>query len=131
MNFLRRLFGRKSPQELSVHDNRSDEDRQIESEAKTNVSLGAEADRLVAELIQIGQNDGFLSVKAGGKFNSDCENKRARKIGERLNKIGGLRLMKVVWWKVRLALGPGGGDRELDRAWHLIGIGDSGELWLG
>jgi hypothetical protein len=98
-----------------------DEELNIEKEAATGSSLGREADRLVDELIKIGCKTGFLAPEPGDGFDHSGCSVRARRIGQRLNEIGGLRLMKIAWWRVRFALSPGSASRDLGLAWDLIG----------
>ena len=87
---------------------RSDEERQTE------------VDRLVAELIAIGQTEGFLSMQAGGNFNEERQHIRAREIGTRLNDIGGKAQMQRAYYIVRATLGitPA---MHLEVAWKYIG----------
>jgi hypothetical protein len=72
------------------------------------LSLGPEADILVAELIKIAQSDDFLSKQSGSGFNDECRHIRAREIGVKLNEMGGLSLMQAVYYKVRTELGGSG-----------------------
>jgi hypothetical protein len=123
MNVLRSIFHRLCPEatpELNV-DSSLEENRQVEQEAEAGLSLGPKIDNLIDELIEIGHSDGFLSTKAGGKFDRNRQNIRARQIGQNLNEIGGLRLMKLAWWRVRFMLSPGPASRELDIIWNLVG----------
>jgi HEAT repeat protein len=81
-----------------------------------------EIELLTAELIEIGKSDDFLSMEPGGKFNENCRNIRACQIGERLNKIGGLKLMQVVGYRVANYFGPGSSlGPHLNAAWNRIG----------
>ena len=100
---------------------RSDEELDIEKEVETGSSLGWEADRLVDELKRVGYEEGFLSSEPDDRFDQNGRSIRAQQIGQRLNEIGGLRLMKIAWWKVRFALSPGSASRDLDITWDLIG----------
>ncbi|MEK7652976.1 MAG: hypothetical protein AAB358_00620 [Patescibacteria group bacterium] len=102
-----------------VIDLRDSKERQIEKDAHAGRSLGPDIDRLVTELIQIGETDGYLSMTQGGKFNKDCVHIRAHEIGESLNKRGGIDLMQAVHYRIRVAL-PGKA-RSLERAWGYIG----------
>ena len=102
MGFFSNLFGGKSlPQGI---------DR----------GLRDEAEKLIAELIDIGRKDDFLSERPGGLFNSQCHNIRARAIGRRLNEIGGLELMQVARERVRRKLKMNMAS-HLDYAWTDIG----------
>ena len=76
-------------------------------------------DRLVAELIQIGRTDGYLSNTPGGSFNEYRQHIRAREIGEALNERGGMDMMRAACYRVRAAL-PGEA-RSLESAWGGIG----------
>jgi hypothetical protein len=129
MTFLRGLLDRMFPSALPDGDEAvilcSDEELDIEKEAETGFSLGWEADRLVDELIKIGCKEGFLSSEPGDRFDQNGRSIRAQQIGQRLDDIGGLRLMKIAWWKVRFALSPGRASRDLDIVWDLIGD------WMG
>ena len=125
MVFLRGLFDRMCPAVLPDGDRdvgmRSDEELDIEKEAEAGLSLGWEADRLVDELIKVGCREGFLSSEPGDRFDQNGRSIRAQQIGQRLNEIGGLRLMKIAWWRVRFAISPGPASRDLDITWDLIG----------
>ena len=125
MVFLSGLFDRMCPAALPDGDKavilRLDEELDVEKEAEAGLSLGREADRLVDELIKVGRKEGFLSSESGGKFDQDGRSIRAQQIGQRLNEIGGLRLMKTAWWRVRVTISPGPASRDLDITWDLIG----------
>ncbi len=82
--------------------------------------LKPEVDRLLAELIQIGIKDDFLSERPGGNFNGHCHHIRARAIGKRLDEIGGLELMQYAHKKVRKKLGVNL-TAHLEYAWSEIG----------
>jgi hypothetical protein len=90
------------PQGMPIVDVRSDETKRIEGDAIAGVSLGAELDGLVDELIAIGSGVGFLAMEEGDGFNSSKRNIRAVEIGEKLNDMGGMELMKQVWYRVHL-----------------------------
>lgn len=94
-------------------------------DAWNDVSLGMEADQLVAKLLEIAYKEDFLSAKTGSN------NRRARTIGEKLYRIGGIELMLKAWWKVEVEKYRTGlhQSRELDRCWDLIGEG--ADMWLG
>lgn len=64
-----------------------------------------EINRLIQELIQIGETDDFLSERPGHPFNMQCRHIRARQIGTRLDELGGLELMLYVHNKVKSRLG--------------------------
>jgi hypothetical protein len=130
MSIWKKFFGKKeAPQQESriagqfmgmpVVDLRDEKERQIEKKAYAGESLGPEVDRLVAELMQIGRTDGYLSMQPGGKFNENCRHIRAREIGEALNKRGGMDLMQAAYYRVRAALPDEA--RSLESAWGYIG----------
>lgn len=129
MGIFDKLFGKKKKGERSekealkveVIDYRTDEERQMEREARAGVSLGPELDSVVAELIDIGRMEGFYGT--GDKFDEDNRNKRAREIGMMLNEMGGFKLMQKVWYRVYLTLRAEGGAQcgSLERAWGYIG----------
>jgi len=125
MVFLRGLFDRMCPIALPDEDKAvilcPDEELDIEKAAEAGLSLGREADRLVDELIKAGCKEGFLSSESGGRFDQNGRSIRAQQIGQRLNEIGGLRLMKTAWWRVRFTLSPSPTSRDLDITWDLIG----------
>jgi hypothetical protein len=79
-----------------------------------------EAERLIAELIQIGKQDDYLSERPGMPFNMQCRHVRARQIGTRLNELGGMALMEYahdqVLRKLKAQLAS-----HLEYAWTDIG----------
>jgi hypothetical protein len=79
-----------------------------------------EVDRLLEDLVKIGKLDDFLSVSPGGQFNIRCHHIGARRIGERLNKIGGLELMQAARAHVKRKLKPVMAE-HLDYCWQDIG----------
>ena len=79
-----------------------------------------EIEKLVAELIEIGKKEDFLSERPGAGFTSQCHNIRARAIGRRLNDLGGLELMQMAREKVRKKLKMNMAS-HLDYAWTDIG----------
>jgi len=82
----------------------------------------SEVESLTDELIGIGKTDGFLSLQPGGKYNEKKRHIRAFEIGERLNDMGGLELMRKVGYSVAQLFPPGStAGRELEAAW--VGIG--------
>lgn len=116
---------------------------------RVTISEMTETERLVTELIKIGQTEGFLTmpadshicgrcgsrvVKKGrqvecaycglkqnrGHFNKDYRHIRAREIGTRLNDEGGMDLMQEACETIRAELG-GSIGRELEAAWAHIG----------
>ncbi len=80
----------------------------------------AEVDNLVAELLQIGQKEDFLSEDPGGAYPGERRHLRTRNIGRRLDQIGGLDLMQAVRKRVRRKLGANMAE-HLDYAWSDIG----------
>jgi hypothetical protein len=85
-----------------------------------DTSSRMEAERLIEELIGIGQKDDYLSEHPGGQFNSHCHNTDARRIGQRLDELGGLDLMMAARQQVRKKLGTILMS-HLDYAWSDIG----------
>jgi len=81
-----------------------------------------EINALKLELMIIGKTIGFLSMEPGGEFNENLRHIRALEIGERLNRLGGIEVMREVGEEVAYNLRdiPGRG-RELEAAW--VGIG--------
>lgn len=78
--------------------------------------LDGPSDQLLAELLEIGQNRGFL---AGGRDDS-----RTREIGAELDQMDGMQKMLQVHAAVKAQLGQGHA-RDLERAWDGIGS------WMG
>jgi len=87
------------------------------------VSLGIEADQLVAELLKIAKKEGFTTDRIGNKFDQNGNNIRAQEIGERLSQIGGIDLMKKAWWRIEVEKHRTGlrESRSLDLCWNGIG----------
>ncbi len=83
-----------------------------------------EEEVLAKELIQISQAEGFLASQPGGKFDSDGKNIRAREIGEELDGLGGMELMREVFYTIQPRIGSSNA-RQLEMVWG--GIGD----WQG
>jgi hypothetical protein len=79
-----------------------------------------EAERLITELIGIGQKDSYLSEHPGGLFDVRCHNIEARRIGKRLNELGGLELMMAARQVIHNKLGMSQMS-HLDYAWLDIG----------
>jgi len=79
-----------------------------------------EAERLIEDLIGIGKRDDYLSEHPGGQFDMHCHNTEARRIGQRLNELGGLDLMMAARERVRRKLGMTLMS-HLDYAWLEIG----------
>jgi hypothetical protein len=79
-----------------------------------------EAKKLLDELVKIGKLDDYLALQPGGPFNVRCHHTGARKIGERLNELGGLELMwaarAYVKDKLKTTLAE-----HLDYCWQDIG----------
>jgi hypothetical protein len=79
-----------------------------------------EAERLIEELIGVGRKDDYLSETPGGQFDLHCHNTNARRIGLRLDELGGLDLMMAARQRVRKKLGMSLMS-HLDYAWSNIG----------
>lgn len=88
--------------------------RQLDPEPKREVK------RLLDELVRIGELDDYLSLQPGSPFNVRCHHTRARKIGERLNEIGGLELMLAARSHVKRKLKAVLAE-HLDYCWSNIG----------
>lgn len=80
----------------------------------------AEVDRMIEDLVQIGQKEDFLSERSGGPFNAQCRHVRAREIGARLDQIGGIELMEFVLKRISKRLNPTLAA-HLSYAWSEIG----------
>ncbi len=79
-----------------------------------------EVQRLIAELIRIGETDDYLSERPGPPFNYQCRHNRARDIGKRLDELGGYALMMFAHGKVKKKLGKVLVS-HLEYAWTDIG----------
>ncbi len=79
-----------------------------------------EVNRLLADLVKIGQLDDFLSVQPGGQFDIRCHHVGARRIGQRLHQIGGLELMRAAHAHIKRKLKPVMAE-HLDYCWQDIG----------
>ncbi len=80
----------------------------------------AEVEKLLAELIRIGQTEDFLSEHPGLAYNRDCRHIRTRQIGTRLDELGGLNLMAYVYRQVKRKLGKILAE-HLEAAWDMVG----------
>ncbi|MDY6872733.1 MAG: hypothetical protein SVR81_02030 [Chloroflexota bacterium] len=76
--------------------------------------------RLLEKLIQIGKTDDFLSLHPGGPFDVHCHHTEARRIGVRLNEIGGLPLMQAARAHVKRKLKATLAE-HLDHCWQDVG----------
>jgi hypothetical protein len=84
-------------------------------------SQEADANRLVAELVMIGETDGYYRPSdQTGKFDKDGKHVRARAIGEELHRMGGHKLMQAAYYHVERVLGPRAGV-PLQSVWHRVG----------
>ena len=83
-------------------------------------SARKEAEHLFAELVVIGERDGYLSEHPGGQFDARCHNSAARRVGQQLNELGGLELMLAARESIRRKLGMQLMS-HLDYAWSDIG----------
>lgn len=79
-----------------------------------------EVKQLLEELVNIGKLEDFLSLHRGGDYDRNYHHKRAREIGVRLNKIGGLALMQAARARVKRKLNPVMAE-HLDYCWMEIG----------
>ena len=79
-----------------------------------------EINRLIGELIQIGQKEDFLSERPGGQFDRECRHIRTREIGERIFEIGGADSMEWVIKKISKKIGKDLAT-HLEACWNRIG----------
>lgn len=79
-----------------------------------------EVNKLIENLIKIGDRDDYLSEVPGSPFNFQCRHIEAITIGKRLHEIGDFPLMDYAFAKVRKKLGAKFSD-HLDYAWKGIG----------
>lgn len=79
-----------------------------------------DVERLLNELLRIGNESDFLSERPGGGFNGNCRNIRAREIGKQLDEMGGLELMQWVHRQVRRKMGRAMAE-HLEYAWDEVG----------
>jgi hypothetical protein len=83
--------------------------------------LKPEVDRLLDELIRIGNNEDYLSEGPFIQgFDSKSRHIRTREIGKRLEEIGGFDLMEAAYNRVRKKLGANMAT-HLEYAWAEIG----------
>jgi hypothetical protein len=101
MNILAILFGHPEIRHLP-----SDQKREVK--------------QLLEDLVKIGEQDDYLSLTPGSPFNGRCHHIGARKIGERLNEVGGIELMRAARWHVKRKLKPVMAE-HLDHCWKEIG----------
>ncbi len=82
-----------------------------------NISEQAYSDirRMIDELLRIGKNEDFLSLRPGGAFDQNCRHIRAREIGKSLGEMGGVDLMRYVFSALEKKLGR----KHSDLAEHL------------
>ena len=115
---------RHGAQAIEVIDLRDEKERKIGEEAKGAAFLGAAAEKLVDELIEIARHDDFFfdpkHSHGSGPYDSGKRNQRARKIGEDLNQLGGMDLMKAAAYRVKHAAGSLQLSL-LNSVWHDIG----------
>jgi hypothetical protein len=107
VSFLDRVFGKQKPAAGMPYASRRESGRsQIPPEFLT----------LINELATIGNEEGFLSFRSGGRYNQQCRHIRAREIGLKLNMAGGSSLMRKVYDRVECQ-----NVRQLAAAWDQIG----------
>ena len=80
----------------------------------------AEVDRLLDELIRIGNTEDYLCETLTPGFNVQRRHIRAREIGKRLDEIGGFDLMEFAYNRVRKKSGKVLAS-HLEYAWAEIG----------
>ena len=81
---------------------------------------GDEMNRLMDELIQIGQKEDFLSERPGGQFDRECRHIRTREIGQRIFDFGGADSMEWVIKKINKKCGKDLGA-HLEACWNRFG----------
>ena len=81
---------------------------------------GDEMNRLMDELIQIGQKEDFLSERPGGQFDREYRHIRTREIGQRIFDFGGADSMEWVIKKINKKCGKDLGA-HLEACWNRIG----------
>ena len=79
-----------------------------------------EVKRLLEELVQIGKLEDYLSLHRGGEYDRNYHHKRAREIGARLDKIGGVDLMWAARAHIKRKLDSNLAE-HLDYCWMDIG----------
>ena len=79
-----------------------------------------EVERLIGELLRIGETEDYLSERPGGSFNVQCRHVRAIEIGRRLKDIGGEKLMEFTLRRVKKKLGKTI-YAHLEYAWDDLG----------
>ena len=99
----------------AVLDNPSNDEEKIAAEAAMT-SLEA----LTQELVKIGWGKGFIGTP-GGDFDEHHNHIRTRHIGELLDQLGGMELMREVHAKVAKQVTRPGAGRELESCWDRIG----------
>jgi hypothetical protein len=79
-----------------------------------------DADALAAELIFIGKHNEFTVIQndGSGRYGEDNCHKRARAIGELLNRVAGIEMMRYAWNQVKDA---GLDAIDLELCWNGIG----------
>jgi len=86
-----------------------------------NTHQKQEIERMIKDLVRIGETDDFLSLSPGGPFDIKCHHRQARDIGKRLSEVGGVDLMLAVRQRVQRKLKAVLAE-HLDHCWK--GIGD-------
>lgn len=76
--------------------------------------------KLKAELIEIGRHEGYIS-EPSEKYDEHHNHKRARQIGEMLDDIGGMELMREVHSGVAQEFRGSARARELESCWGGVG----------
>ncbi len=79
-----------------------------------------EMNRLMDELVQIGQKEDYLSERPGGPFDRECRHIRTREIGQRIFDIGGADSMEWVIKKLTKKIGKDLAA-HLESCWFRIG----------
>jgi hypothetical protein len=107
VSFLDRVFGKQKPAPGPYA---------FRPQSAVRSQIPAEFLALVTELTAIGNREGFLAFRPGGRYNQQCRHIRAREIGMKLNMAGGSSLMRRVYDRVDCQ-----NVRQLAAAWDEIG----------
>lgn len=100
INSLENELNNLIAKDIAIIDLRSNREKEIIEDANTGSSLGEEVNPLINELLKICITEGFTADTESPQFNSDYKHIRTREIGEKLNDLGGMDLMKSAFFRV-------------------------------
>lgn len=105
---------------VQVIDYRSDQEKMIIKHVKAGISPGPIFDGYVSKILLIGRTMEFTVIRKNHTpvYDQHRRHKEVHRIGLLLNAAGGMSLMQVAAYRVRLS---GGDGRDLDRCWNGIG----------